>query len=331
MHVKTVISADSTVIDAARAWHAWFAAQEYATNTINHYRCAIECYIGRHPVSALSLRDANRVPVLEPWLHEVARDHGKASAKIAKKMMSGTIYHALRHEALDRNMMREVRMPRTGVKAKIRRRDATRSMTDAELKYVIDLARSHQLASRHDLADLVAFLAATGTRISEALGLCWGDIDVAQQTVHICGTKTMSSDRVIPLPEWVVGLLERRRRTKGVVDPAYVVFTSIRHRDPLAPRNLNSVDRDFRVLFDDAGMEWATSHTFRHTIITRLAEAGFDDGFIAQFVGHESLETTRAYIGKKRDLSALRPVLQAISDRTYLDEDSSDEFVEVRR
>ena len=309
---NTVLTQNTSVIEAARAWHASMPPETYAATTLRTYRSAIECYIGRHQVAQMSLDEANKVLVLEPWLHDVARAHGRASARTARKMMSGTLHYALLAGAVEINTAAQIRPLRAGFKESTRPREADRSLTNDERDYLVDFVRRHPLAQRHDLSDLVAFMAGTGARISEALEIRWDDVidaDTDNATVHLRGTKTVSSDREVPLAPWAAEILRARRLGLEIVAPEHVVFTSARHADPTKPRNLHSTIRHLRVVFDDAGLPWATSHTFRHTVITRIVESGFDIGLAADFAGHASINTTQGYIGRHRDITAVAAVL----------------------
>ena len=71
---------------------------------------------------------------------------------------------------------------------------------------------------------MVAFMLATGARIGEACALRWSDVDFDHQLVSITGTviripgkglvisttKTTTSNRVLQLPGWIVGMLRSR-------------------------------------------------------------------------------------------------------------------------
>lgn len=61
----------------------------------------------------------------------------------------------------------------------------------------------------HTLRDIFIFMLHTGVRRSEALSLTRLDINWSAKTIHIRGTKTANSDRVIPLFESVREILER--------------------------------------------------------------------------------------------------------------------------
>jgi integrase len=56
---------------------------------------------------------------------------------------------------------------------------------------------------------------------------------------------------------------------------------------------------DLRQALDRAGFPWATSHTFRRTVATRLADAGLSARQIADHLGHSRPSLTQdVYLGR---------------------------------
>ena len=190
-------------------------------------------------------------------------------------------------------------------------RQTDRSFTESERLRLLSVIDRHPSARRLDLVDLMAYMIGTGVRISEALGQRWEDVALDTGAVHVRGTKTRFSDRVIYLPDWLRERLAARLvrlRREGLHDGtpptgADVVFHSPGTGDRTRPRNRDNAIKRIRHILDDAGFEWATSHSFRHTAITRILEAGFDIGIAADHAGHADVRTTQAYIGRKRDTS----------------------------
>ncbi len=79
-----------------------------------------------------------------------------------------------------------------------------------------------EYCERADPADVITMLAATGVRISEALGIRWPDVDLDHKTISINGriirakglglvredyTKSKAGERVLPLPDFAVAML----------------------------------------------------------------------------------------------------------------------------
>jgi integrase/recombinase XerD len=79
------------------------------------------------------------------------------------------------------------------------------------------------------------------------------------------------------------------RMPYGASDP---LFTTRSGRAFMA----NGMAHLFRDIFRAAGLDTASSHSGRRTMITRLAENGVDLKALARIAGHENISTTAIYI-----------------------------------
>ena len=199
-------------------------------------------------------------------------------------MVSSILTLAVRHDVLDGNRMRDVENP--SVVPRKKPEDAMPSAHSRRLGSWPDPIgdTATQTAREFDLVDFVHFLAGTGARHSEALALRWGDMILADDRgellavgeVHIRGTKTARSDRSVAMPEWLTTRLRDRAErfdTEGLVfhTPGRWGTASREERDR------RNVTRHLRVILNDAGMPWATAHTFRTTVgdlVTGVDTAG---------------------------------------------------------
>ena len=78
------------------------------------------------------------------------------------------------------------------------------------------------MTRRADVADLVAFLAAVGPRIDEAMRVRWEGVDFGAGAVHIPGTKTETSDRTLSVARWAMDALRERYHLEGSPPAGYV-------------------------------------------------------------------------------------------------------------
>jgi integrase/recombinase XerD len=60
--------------------------------------------------------------------------------------------------------------------------------------------------------------------------------------------------------------------------------------------NANALTQKFRQIYDDAGIDGATSHSGRRTFITQLASKGIGVRVLQSLAGHRSIATTQLYI-----------------------------------
>jgi integrase len=102
---------------------------------------------------------------------------------MCRSVLSGMCGLAARHDALERNPVRDVGPVSSGVG-----RRQPRALTAAEARQLRALLTYDDKAIERDLPDFVAMMLATGLRIGECVALSWTDIDLESQTVAIRGT-----------------------------------------------------------------------------------------------------------------------------------------------
>jgi len=135
-------------------------------------------------------------------------------------------------------------------------------------------------------------LASSGLRISEALGLTWGDVDLGVSP-HLRvrwqwyrgerrRLKSAYSRRTVPLPPHTARLLRERRAKLYAGDDGVPVFAS-RTGTPLASRNVRRV---LDTATEDLGLGWVSFHTFRHTYASILFAAGKNAKQVQTLLGH---------------------------------------------
>ena len=135
---------------------------------------------------------------------------------------------------------------------------------------------------------LILFLAVSGLRISEAIGIKWTDFegDVLRISRRIYegkagSTKNNHSERSLPMP---TSLLTRMR----LLGNGEWVFRS-RTGTPINPGN--ALKRYVRPVVKDLGIEIGGWHDFRHTLVTRSLKK-WPTKVISEMVGHSDVHTT---------------------------------------
>ena len=146
---------------------------------------------------------------------------------------------------------------------------------------------------------ILELLYSCGIRTKELCDLTIPEVDLAQQTITIVNGKGGKS-RFLPLGQYAchyIGLyLEqgRRRLLKGKPDDPGNLFLSS-HGNQLDRKNvsrlvltasLRGVDLDKHI----------SLYSFRHSIASHLLARGVDVSYIAQLLGHASLQTTQRYL-----------------------------------
>lgn len=144
-----------------------------------------------------------------------------------------------------------------------------------------ELKEFFQAIEKSRLKYFYKFLALTGCRRSEALAIKWEDVDYKNKTIHVRGTKTVTSDRIIPLFPEIEELF------KIIPKKDKKIF----HHYP------NRVTRDFKKYCPAHKL-----HDLRHTFATRCLECGINIKVVQKWLGHSRLETTASiYVHPQED------------------------------
>lgn len=142
----------------------------------------------------------------------------------------------------------------------------------------------------------------TGLRIGELLGLTWNDVDLERGVIKITKTvyrekdesgvwqicvdtpKTKASDRVIPLPEYIIRMLRQDYESSQT---PYIVENKKGER-----MSIRSYQYIFEKLTERAGVRKLNFHALRHTFATRAIECGMDIKTVADIMGHQNASIT---------------------------------------
>jgi integrase len=308
------ITAASRVSDLAEAWYAQLS--ELSPVTMEAYRRRLDAQI-LPGLGQLRVRELS-AGVLDRHLRLIAANHGVATARMCRSVLSGMCTLAARHDALQSNPVRAI----GSLNGKPRK--APRALTLGQLKQLRVALSSDQRAIARDLPDLVSFLMATGLRIGEACGLAWGAVDLEAGTVDvrtavvrvkgqglvIKGTKSDTGARTLVLPQWCVAMLRDRATRMDSLGSSVPVFPAALGgwRDP------SNTQADLRDAFTAAGFSWVTSHVFRKTVATLMDQAGLSSRAAADQLGHANTSmTTDVYFGRKVSTTGAATILEALN------------------
>lgn len=138
-------------------------------------------------------------------------------------------------------------------------------LTEIELNEFLEKIKGHRAEN------CFKFLLYSGCRRSEALDLCWSDIDFIRREIHIRGTKTDGSDRYIPLFNNLLELFEQMQKGSGKV---------FHHRP-------DYLSKSFKKLLPNHKL-----HDLRHTFVSRCADNSIPLKVVQCWVGHSDISTT---------------------------------------
>jgi integrase/recombinase XerD len=161
---------------------------------------------------------------------------------------------------------------------------------------------------------LLEFLYGTGARISEAIGACVDDLDLAEGTVLLRGKG--GRDRLVPVGGYAVAALQAYLvRSRPVLAAAGAAGCGAGGRGASArgtagrgtprvflnargtPLSRQSAWTILRRAAERAGLggRQISPHTLRHSYATHLLDGGADVRVVQELLGHASVTTTQVY------------------------------------
>lgn len=231
--------------------------------------------------------------------------------RLIRAVLHAAFEEAKLHSLTRRNPAEDVELPRKTKATK------TQFLTQDEvIKFVKALDRS-------DLSDLFSFMIATGTRIGEATGVRWQDIDLSTPSRPLVwirgqlhriggkleyrqGTKT-NQERCLPLRKEFAERLQAKKLLDDPRDPDGIVFLNSEGRR-IDPKHAN--DR-LAELCRTAGVPTISAHKLRHTAASlMLAESG-DLHAVQKALGHSQVALTADLYGHAT-AETLRPVMSKL-------------------
>ena len=169
-------------------------------------------------------------------------------------------------------------------------------LSEKELKRVLTVIKGRRHSQRDELVVLLSYLA--GLRACEIASLRISDVMDEQgnplDTVYLSSWQTKGQERqtvmvASRLQKAIAKYVSAER--KGAPSDAPLIrsqkggaFTS------------GTIQNLFKGIYEDAGIQGATSHSGRRTFLTTLSEKGVSARVIQQLARHSSLATTQRYI-----------------------------------
>jgi integrase len=242
-------------------------------STAANYQYNLERYLlpsfGSRELNSLARFD------VETFLAEKAKKYSRNTLRGMRASLSGILTWAVANEWVPKNVCHGVKLPKAGGKTK-------RIIVTAEQVAWL-LARLPE-----PIATLVLFLAVTGVRVGEAVGIKWSDFD--GDVLHVQrriyermegAPKTTSSDRYIPIPATLLA------RLHSLGEGEWIFRTSV--GTPLDPKN--AMNRYLRPAAEKLGIKLGGWHSFRHAFSTQLLKK-YPAKVVSEILGHGDIETT---------------------------------------
>lgn len=277
----------------AEEFLSWMVAEKgRSANTLAAYRRDLTGYC-----AWLDTRKETVLTVSREQLVEFVgqrRASGAATSSIARQIAAIRMMH--RYLAIEGERRDDPAADLEGVKVPS---GIPKPLTEEQVTSLINAVIVTQPLDRRDLA-LIELLYATGARISEAVGLSIGEIDLEAQLVRLYGKG--GKERIVPfgssaaeaLNDWFsVGgrarLVPEQWKRRG---DAEAVFLNTRG-SRLTRQAAWLVIKKWGVR---AGIDDQLSpHVLRHSCATHLLDHGADLRVVQEMLGHASISTTQVY------------------------------------
>jgi integrase/recombinase XerD len=295
----------------AEEFLSWLAVERArAANTVVAYRRDLLAYEGWLTERGRTLSDVEETDV-EDYVASL-RASGRRPSSVARALSAVRSLHRfmLDEGVASADPTGEVAAPRVP-------QGIPKALTEEEVEVLLAAVTGTDPPARRDRA-LLEVLYGTGVRISEAVGLRLGDVELSAHTMRVLGKG--SKERVVPVGRYARQALEAWLAPggRGELVPARwarrgdaeAVFLN-RRGGRLTRQGAWAIVHHYgeRVGLGDR----LTPHVLRHSCATHMLDHGADIRVVQELLGHASIATTQLYT--KVSAQRLRTVYDAAHPR----------------
>lgn len=266
--------------------------RRYSRYTLRNYRQAFEDFYRWLEASGLASADFDDLDkrAVRDFIIEAQRRFDRRTIHNHVSGLRSFYKYWIRHGKLERNPWLGVPLP------KLEKR-LPKFLTEEQMKRLLDAPML--LAQRGGESEFVAWrdrlamelLYGGGLRVSEAVSLNYGDVDLESGVARVLGKG--GKERLCPLGRVATEVL-KKWRSEFARDPspgAPVLVTPSQER--LSAREVQRSLKRYLALAE-LPLD-LTPHKLRHSYATHLLNAGADLRLVQELLGHASLNTTQVY------------------------------------
>lgn len=213
---------------------------------------------------------------------------GSSPATISRRMAAIRAFYGYLVAAglLKKNPLADMESPRPA-------RRLPQVLSVKEVERLLSQPRGFDPVSLRDRA-IIELLYATGLRVSEAVSLNLGDINLENGFLRCLGKG--SKERLVPVGEIALKALEeylKKGRSRLIGKKSNSALFLNQHGKRLTRQGLWKILKKYAGL---AGIKAKlTPHTLRHSFATHLLECGADLRSVQEMLGHADISTTQIY------------------------------------
>jgi site-specific recombinase XerD len=295
-------------------FHQHLMAQRRASPaTVNAYRDALRLFLvfaserAGKPPSRLSLVELDRAVVLAFLDHlERERNNSVSTRNVRLTAIRSFFQHVAYCDPAAMSLANRV----LSIQSKKTTKRLVGYLCQDELDAILGASNQSTPLGRRDYA-LLLFLARTGARVSEAIGVNVEDLQL-QQPSYVLFRGKGSKERIVPLAKDIAAVLKQLIHELGITtDLQSPVFINARGQRLTRHGVLHIIKRAVAIAtrtYPPLATKTISPHSFRHTAAMNLLRSGVDLTTIQSWLGHASVNTTHQYV--EADLEMKRRALE---------------------
>ncbi|WP_349573063.1 tyrosine-type recombinase/integrase [Azotobacter salinestris] len=268
----------------------WLDSRDIVIGTRKNYLWALNIYWMPHlattPINQITSMKLRKIITDTEWKSPSAKRN-------ALLRLGSVLKSAVRDELIPRNPVDSIELPR-------RNKKAVDPFTREEADQIIAWLYENLKWQSQIYACYFEFAFYTGMRPSEIMALRWDEVDIAQQSAHVCRvvansavherTKTGRS-RIVLLNSRAMLALRNAREIADSRAKRNLAFPESRYVFPPAKiaefiTQSSTTDRYFKTALRKLGIRDRPQYNARHTYATMCLMAGMNPAFIATQLGH---------------------------------------------
>ncbi len=231
------------------------------------------------------------------WLIRLSQHYNRSPAELNDEQIQAFLLYLIKEKTLAWSTVNQalaafrflyekvLHCPRSDLQVPARRKVIRR----AEVYSTVQVARLLATARNPKHRALLMCVYGAGLRVSEVVRLRPEHIESERGLIRVEEGKGRK-DRYTILPD---RLLRELRDYYRCFHPGEWLFFG---RDRSKPLPINSAQKIFYLVRNEAGIDHGGIHTLRHCFATHMLEAGADIFELKRMMGHSSIKTTSGYI-----------------------------------